>query len=155
VDFQLNLKLETVEQAIQADPPMLAPSETVRQAFGALKSANHGCVLICSVGGALEGIFTERDALRYMAERADLEQSISSIMTSSPQSVSISDSIGVAIERMAGGGFRRLPVVDDDNKPIGVLNVSGLLHFLVEHFPATIYNLPPNPHHKTTEREGA
>ena len=37
----------------------------------------------------------------------------------------------------------------------GVLKVSGILHYLVEHFPKVVYTLPPEPHHKTAAREGA
>jgi hypothetical protein len=29
------------------------------------------------------------------------------------------------------------------------------MHYLAEHFPSVIYNLPPEPHHSTQEREGA
>jgi hypothetical protein len=56
---------------------------------------------------------------------------------------------------MSGGGFRRLPIVDDAGLLQGVLKVSGLLHYLVEHFPKIVYTLPPAPHYKSADREGA
>jgi hypothetical protein len=56
---------------------------------------------------------------------------------------------------MSVGGFRRLPIVDDQGNVEGVLKVSGLLHYLVEHFPKVVYTLPPEPHYKTAAREGA
>jgi hypothetical protein len=63
--------------------------------------------------------------------------------------------VGKAIGLMSAGGFRRLPIVDDQGKPVGLLKVSGILHYLVEHFPKVVYTLPPAPHHKMGEREGA
>jgi hypothetical protein len=54
---------------------------------------------------------------------------------------------------MAQGGYRRLPIVDPQGRPLGMIDVAGIVHFLVEHFPGTIYNLPPTPH-STLDREG-
>lgn len=76
-------------------------------------------------------------------------------MVRQPVTVRKGASVAEAIHKMSAGGYRRLPVVDNDNKPIGVLNVSGILHYFVEHFPSVIYNLPPDPHHAMQEREGA
>ena len=44
---------------------------------------------------------------------------------------------------------------DEQNRPLGIVKVSGILRFLVEHFPKVVYTLPPKPHHITQEREGA
>jgi hypothetical protein len=38
---------------------------------------------------------------------------------------------------------------------VGLLKVRGIVHYLVEHFPKTIYNLPPEPSMVTQQREGA
>ena len=65
------------------------------------------------------------------------------------------DNVGTAIRKMSLGGHRRLPIVDDQGRAVGLVKVSGILHYLVEHFPQTIYNLPPKPHPTTQEREGA
>jgi hypothetical protein len=35
--------------------------------------------------------------------------------------------------------------VDDGARPIGLLSVMQIVHYLVEHFPVAVYNLPPNP----------
>ena len=46
---------------------------------------------------------------------------------------------------MEDGGYRHLPVVDDSGRPVGVLSVKRIVHYLVEHFPSTIHNQPPDP----------
>jgi hypothetical protein len=48
-----------------------------------------------------------------------------------------------------------LPIVDDDGKPTGVVAVHGIVHYLVDHFPETVYNLPPDPNAAPKAREGA
>ena len=47
------------------------------------------------------------------------------------------------------------PVVDEAGRPVGVLSVKRIVHYLVEHFPGTVYNLPPDPDAVQHEREGA
>ena len=56
---------------------------------------------------------------------------------------------------MSRGGYRRLPIVNRDGAPTGVLSVRQILRYLVEHFPTAIYTLPPTPDEATKDREGA
>jgi hypothetical protein len=46
-------------------------------------------------------------------------------------------------------------VVDEDGRPVGVLSVRRIMHYLAEHFPTTVYNLPPDPSAIPQAREGA
>jgi len=119
-----------------------------------MQQQNHGAVLVCE-NEKLVGIFTERDALRVMASEAQLDVPIKQVMIKSPATLSKSDSMSHAISQMSRGGYRRMPVVDAEGRPIGIVKVSRILHYLVEHFPAVVYTLPPAPHHSTSEREGA
>ena len=154
MDFRLNLETETIERVFSADPVCVEPSTTVREVFRLLKDKNRGAVLICE-DEVLVGIFTERDALVQMARGGDLDRAIETVMVRDPLTVPTGAKVGDAIMKMSQGGYRRLPVVDDRGRPIGVLKVSGILHYFVEHFPQVIYTLPPKPHHAMQEREGA
>jgi CBS domain-containing protein len=86
--------------------------------------------------------------------RAELDGPIEAVMVSSPVTLSVEDTIGTAILRMSSGGYRRLPIVDRQGRAMGVLQVSGIVHYLVEHFPKMVYNLPPVPHPAMHDREG-
>ena len=46
------------------------------------------------------------------------------------------------------------PIIDRLGRPLGILEVSGIVHYLVQHFPKTIYNLPPVAHPVMHDREG-
>ena len=49
-----------------------------------------GAVLVCEED-RLVGVFTERDVLRLMAERADMTRPVGEVMSSDPQTVTDSD----------------------------------------------------------------
>jgi len=153
VNFQLNLNTETVDRAQPVAPLCVEPTTTVRKVLERLKE-NTGCALVCE-NDKLVGIFTERDALKVMASGIDLDTPVSERMSSEPVSLAADATVGQAIAKMSFGGYRRLPIVDGEGKALGLLKVSGILHYLVEHFPDLVYNLPPTPHHNTQQREGA
>ncbi len=152
--FHLNLNTETLEPVYTPDPICLESQTPVSEAFRRMKAQRRAAVLVCRAR-VLVGIFTERDALTLMADAADLEVPIERVMTANPVALSIRDTVATAISMMAHGGYRRLPLVDSDGVPTGFLKADSILHFLVDHFPATVYNLPPKPHHATATREGA
>ena len=154
MDFQLNIKTDSIEQVTPFEPLCVAPATSVREVFWLLKNRNTGSVLIGS-DAELLGIFTERDPLKLMPEGVDLDGPIEEVMTANPVTLSQQDSVGKAITKMSLGGYRRLPIVDEAGRPVGIVKASGILNYLVGHFPQTIYNLPPAPHHATQQREGA
>lgn len=137
------------------ETPIFAELDTtVRQVLCEMKAGQQGSVLVRD-HDQLAGIFTERDALRAMASNLDLDAPIRACMTTNPVTVLVSDTVGKAIQLMSAGGYRRLPILDDGGVPVGIIKVSHILHYMVEHFPQFVYNLPPTPHHTTQEREGA
>lgn len=154
MDFQLNLGAETVERLDKLPPLCVEPGLTVREVLKQLKAKRRSSVLVCR-DGLLTGIFTERDALKLMAEDADLDVPVEAVMVKNPVAVSPEDSVGQAIAKMSEGGYRRLPVVDGQGVPTGVLSVRQIVRYLVEHFPTAIYTLPPTPDEATKDREGA
>lgn len=153
MDIELNLTTESVAQASPAQGVCVAPETTVREVLQLMQQRRVGSVLICR-DEVLAGIFTERDALRILAARGDLSQPIERVMSDAPASIPADATVAAAIQRMSFGGYRRLPIVDAEHKPTGVLQASGIVHYLVQHFPRTVYNQPPVPYPATQLREG-
>lgn len=150
---ELNLDVEVAEAADEL-PLIVEPTVAISEVLRLLQMQRSGSVLICR-GETLLGIFTERDALKLMAARADLTRPIETVMTSKPATVPPTASIGEAIGVMSRGGYRRLPIVDDSNRLLGVIKVSNIVSYFVEHFPQAVFNLPPQPNVVMPEREGA
>ena len=104
--------------------------------------------------GDLVAIFTERDALRALAQGTPHDTPVGHLMTVSPVTAHPTTSLASAVRKMAIGGYRRLPVLDDQGRPCGVVTTAGLVHYLVEQFARGIYNLPPQQTGAVPEREG-
>ena len=94
-----------------------------------------GCLLVVDDSGDLVGIFTERDVLnRFSADLSRLPDPVGEFMTANPTTVSQDDSIAYALHAMELGGYRHLPVVDTDDRPIGIISVRDILRFLCVRF---------------------
>ena len=154
VDCPFDLNSESVQHAHPVVPITVAPSATVRDVLELWKDRRQGVVLVLQ-GERLTGIFTERDALRLMAEGSNLDLPMEKVMRPDPSTIRSGDTVASAVDRMSCGGYRRLPVLGDNGQPIGLLDTAGILRYLVEHFPNVVYNLPPEPKVVMQEREGA
>jgi CBS domain-containing protein len=145
MDLARNLKIDSVSRLHPTQPLQVGPTQSVAEAVGLMRERGVGCVLVCS-GDKLVGIFTERDLMRrVLALGKPLTLPIAEVMTPDPVAIQPKEPIGAAIRHMEEGGYRHLPVVDQSGKPVGVVSVKRIVHYLVEHFPSTIYNLPPDP----------
>lgn len=155
MDLAKNLKIDSVSRLLPTPPWQVRPEQPAALAVELMRRERVGCVLVCS-DNRLVGIFTERDLMRrLLAAGRPLTLPISLCMTPNPVVVDPKDPISRAVRRMEEGGYRHLPVVDEDGRPVGILSVKRIVHYLVEHFPGTVYNLPPDPGAVSHEREGA
>jgi CBS domain-containing protein len=155
MDLAKNLKIDSVARLNPTPPFRVSPSQTVAEALALMRREQVGCVLVCA-GERIVGIFTERDLMRrVLAAGKPLTLPVAQCLTPNPVAVHPKDSIGAAVRKMEEGGYRHLPVVDEAGKPVGILSVKRIVRYLVEHFPATVYNLPPDPGAVPHEPEGA
>jgi CBS domain-containing protein len=155
MDLERNLKIDSVARLNATQPLCIKPEESVAQAVAVMRKEKVGCLLVCDNDG-LVGIFTERDLTRrVLAENISLDRPIVQFMTAKPVLVQAKQTVSAAVKLMEAGGYRHLPVVNEAGRPVGVLSVKRIVHYLVEHFPSTVYNLPPDPGLVPQEREGA
>ena len=155
MELARNLKVDSVSRLHPTPPLRLAPDQTVVDAVRLMREHRVGCLLVCR-GDRLLGVFTERDLMRrVLAAGLPLTTPVADCMTPAPVVVGPKESIGAAVRRMEEGGYRHLPVVDEAGRPMGVLSVKRIVHYLAEHFPATICNQPPDPSSFPAEAEGA
>ena len=155
MELSRNLRVESVSR-LQPTPPLsIDAAAPVRAAIDLMRKGKVGCLLV-TVGGRVVGIFTERDLLiRVLAADQPLETPMGRCMTPNPVTVHPKDPVRVAIKRMEKGGYRHLPVVDDGDRPIGILSARRVVHYLVEHFPGLVYNQPPELNRVPDAPDGA
>jgi CBS domain-containing protein len=152
----LNILTETnVGELTAREHPTLKPSDTIATGAAEMRRASHGSALICDENGKLVGIFTERDLLRLIDQGGSLDSPLSEAMTANPKTVSSEDSLLDATRYMDEGGYRRLPVVNEDGTPVGIVDVKTVTHLLVEHFPQAVYNQASQSETTARDREGA
>ncbi len=155
MELSRNLKVDSVSRLEPSAPRGIDVNQTVADAVEAMRESNVGCLLI-TASGRLVGIFTERDLLtRVLAPGRPLNTPIRFCMTSSPVAVEPKDSVRTAVKRMQKGGYRHLPVVDEAGYPLGILSARRVVHYLVEHFPSLVFNLPPEPDRFPETPDGA
>jgi CBS domain-containing protein len=94
------------------------------------------------------GRLSKRTIRTLLADLCDLPVSIGAV---SP----LEATVGRALAPIHAGGYRHVPVVDEGNRPVGVLSAKRVIRYLAEHFPATVYNQPPDPHRVPDTPDGA
>jgi CBS domain-containing protein len=116
-------------------PPITVPPETpVGEVLKKMVAERLGCAAIVDKNNRLLGLFTERDALmRLNVDAARLaDKPVSSVMTANPATLRARDKIAFALHRMHVGGFRHVPILDDDDKLVGIISVRGILAYLTD-----------------------
>jgi CBS domain-containing protein len=157
MDFRTYLETERVGSVDYRDPVWVAPTASIADAVAVMQRQEVGCVLVVD-RGRLAGIVTERDLLAKVLARAsgvDGSDPVTRVMTRDPVVVRTGESLGCLFRRMFQGGFRHLPVVDDNGQLLGTISIKRVIRFLADQFPETVYNLPPVPERFGNAREGA
>lgn len=83
----------------------------------------------------IEGIISERDIVRVIAERgaAALDEEVGRVMTRKVVTCSPSDTVGWIMERMTNGKFRHLPVLDD-GRVVGLISIGDVVKSRVSEY---------------------
>ena len=103
------------------------PSITVKETIKTLYEKHIGCVVVIDKNNKCAGIFTERDAIRLVAENVSLDQSLDNVMTKNVITLQENSSINEVRNIISVHKVRHLPVVDQQGKLTGLLSVRGLL----------------------------
>jgi len=108
--------------------PHSSLARTVRQ----MNMHNIGCLLVTDAEDKLIGIFTERDVLNRVAGLVDdlAAVTIGEIMTKNPITLTSDLPIAHAVNLMSNHGFRHLPLVDDQDRPVGIISFRDVIRFL-------------------------
>jgi len=98
---------------------------TIAEAASLMAQRRVGSTLVVD-GQRLLGIFTERDIVKALSQDASAtHQAIGHWMTRNPQTISSDATVDEALRRMLDGGFRHLPVTDDD-RIVGMISMRDL-----------------------------
>ncbi|MES0824918.1 CBS domain-containing protein [Ruegeria sp. SCP11] len=106
------------------------PNDTIHSVVNTLKEKRIGAVLVTDQNGSLQGILSERDIVRRMADTPGqtLPQSVEDLMTREVKTCSPDDLLNDVLKAMTDGRFRHMPVLRDGNL-CGVITIGDVVHF--------------------------
>jgi CBS domain-containing protein len=114
----------------QVEALTASPTESALKVIERMKSAQAGCALVLD-GDELVGIFTEHDVLRKMtgpgASPADV--AVSTLMSTQPETLRETDSVAAALNKMAVGRYRHVPIRKSDGS-YTVTSIRQVLQFI-------------------------
>ena len=141
--LEKSLVKDTIESVHYERSEFVPPTAPVREVAEKLARTNR-CVLVVEAE-QLVGIITERDMLfKVMGAVKDWEQlAAKDIMSPQPESLSPSDKLTFALNKMAIGGYRHIPLVRE-GRPIGAISVRDILAYLAEMFPKAVSEATPH-----------
>lgn len=128
---------ETVA-AVQSRPYMsVSPDTSVAVAVQLLADRGVACALV-EEEGKLVGVFSDRDVLNKVALEYETmkRQPVRDVMVADPVFVRESDSAAAALCVMAVMGHRHVPVLDADDKILGIVTPQRITSFLLERIDA-------------------
>lgn len=101
---------------------------TVRAACRLMAEKKIGALLLVD-NNRIAGIFTERDALnKVLAGGLDPDSTpVSLVMVKDPQTIRADKPLGYALQFMADGGYRHVPVIDAEGVPLGMVSARDAL----------------------------
>ena len=101
---------------------------TVRSACSLMAQKRIGALLVVE-SNRIVGIFTERDALnKVLAGSLDPDKTtLAQVMVANPQTIRADKPLGYALQFMVDGGFRHVPVVDQNGAPMGMVSARDAL----------------------------
>jgi CBS domain-containing protein len=122
----------TVEELMSRDVLTVEPSDTIGEAAEKMVGRGVGAVVVSDFGRII-GILTERDILRAVAYRThSSETRVRQWMTADPVIVAPSMEAGEAARTMLERNFRHLPVVNAEERPVGIVSLRDLARWSVE-----------------------
>lgn len=110
------------------------PSSKMAIAVKTLAERRIGALLVMG-DGHIDGILSERDVVRVLAERgtAMLDEPVSNFMTRKVVTCARGDTVSAVMEMMTAGKFRHVPVVDN-GRVVGMISIGDVVKYRVNEY---------------------
>jgi CBS domain-containing protein len=131
-----SLESDTLSALDPAMPITVRMDTSLANVIAIMRANNIGSIIVVDENGKMVGLFTERDILNRVAcqvENLDAV-TIASYMTAQPMVLKPDTTIARALHLMALYGFRHLPLVDAENRPVGVVSFRDVVAYIERWF---------------------
>jgi CBS domain-containing protein len=111
----------TVQEAMTSNPTAITPDTTAQEAARLMKTEDVGALPIVE-DGRLTAVITDRDlAIRLLAEGRGTETTVREVASQDLVTIDPQQNLDEAARLMAEHQVRRLPVVEEDGRLVGML----------------------------------
>ena len=139
----------TVANVMTNSVVSIRPDQTIDEAFDLfLRHAVSGLPVVDDYGN-LVGILSERDLMGLLSEPDTAVDQVVHYATGHPLTVKPLTPLLEAIDLMLAHPYRRLPVVDDDGRLVGVVSRRDLIRFIRDMRRRMAITLEHFRHHET------
>ncbi len=79
--------------------------------------------------------------------------SASEVMTPRPETLPAGSELVYALHKMAVGGYRHVPLLDEDGAPVAVVSMRDIVDYIVSLYQQEVLNLPDLETPRSNSRE--
>ncbi len=123
-------------------PITVLQTDSINSVLQCLRDNRVGCVLVVDEMGRLSGLISERDFIsRIWGSKIDFNSAkVADFMTIDPVAEPPTITIAYALNLMSHGGFRHLPLIDQERIPIGIVSVKDVVDYIVDSYTDALLN---------------
>jgi CBS domain-containing protein len=115
-----------IRDVMSRDLEVARPEDTLQSVAERMASADIGSLPV-EDGGSLVGMITDRDiVIRAVAKGLDGKTTVSQVMTREAVCCQVDDDLIEVSDKMANAQIRRLPVLDESRKLVGIVALGDL-----------------------------
>jgi CBS domain-containing protein len=120
-------EMTTVADVMTRGVRTMSPSDTVTKAAQAMDELNVGVIPVCD-GDKLVGVVTDRDiVVRGVAQECDANTTkLADVMSTNVRCATEDQDVDEILGEMADSQIRRLPVVDDQKRLVGIVTLGDI-----------------------------
>ena len=123
-------KLIAVKDLMISDDrmPVISQDKSFLEVVKFISEKKLGCAILTDENGYMQGVLTDGDIRRILLAHPDVSNLISKeVMTKNPKTVTAESIATKALAIMEKFSITSLAVVDENNKPVGIIHVHDLL----------------------------
>ena len=130
IDFHGRLLGEHLDALGIEQPSTVIAGTSAQAAIARMKDDGLECLLVVD-GERLRGIVTYQDAILKLQGKPFDGMVVDTLMTRDPVVLRHDDTTAIALHKMAVGGFRHIPIVEDD-RVVGLVQARNLFGHLLD-----------------------